>query len=192
MPVPPERTSHECAAGDHRRDEPVLREELAEHLARLWPELQVVAKVEDGVKALRAVEDHRPDVAFLDIQMPGLSGFDVARQLAGRCHVAFVTAFDRHAVEAFEQGAVDYVMKPFTAGRLMTTVTRLREKYSTAPPDLTACSRAWAGRRRARAATCAGSTSPAGRPCASSRSRTSSTSGPTASTRSWSRATAIR
>ena len=118
-------------------DEPVLREELAEHLARLWPELQVVAKVEDGVKALRAVEDHRPDVAFLDIQMPGLSGFDVARQLAGRCHVAFVTAFDGHAVQAFEQGAVDYVMKPFTAGRLMTTVMRLREKYSTAPPDLT-------------------------------------------------------
>ena len=117
-------------------DEPVLREELAEHLATLWPELEVVAMVEDGVKALRAVEEHRPEVAFLDIQMPGLSGFEVARQLAGRCHVAFVTAFDGHAVEAFEQGAVDYVMKPFTAGRLMTTVARLREKYASKPPDL--------------------------------------------------------
>lgn len=119
-------------------DEPVLREELSEHLANLWPELQVVAKVGDGVTALKAIDEHRPAVAFLDIQMPGLSGFDVARQLAGRCHFAFVTAFDGYAVEAFEQGAVDYVMKPFTAGRLITTVRRLRDKYDSTPPDLTA------------------------------------------------------
>lgn len=117
-------------------DEPVLAEELAEHLAKLWPELDVAACVDDGIKAMHAVERHRPQVAFLDIQMPGLSGFEVARQLAGRCHVAFVTAFDQHAVEAFEQGAVDYVMKPFSPGRLFTTVARLKDKLGTTPPDL--------------------------------------------------------
>jgi len=117
-------------------DEPVLRAELAEQLEALWPELEIVARVEDGVQALRAVDEHRPDIAFLDIQMPGLTGFEVARQLAGRCHVAFVTAYDGHAVEAFEQGAIDYVMKPFTAGRLVTTVARLKEKLASAPPDL--------------------------------------------------------
>jgi DNA-binding LytR/AlgR family response regulator len=117
-------------------DEPVLGEELAEHLGRFWPQLRIAARVEDGIKAMRAVEEHRPNVAFLDIQMPGLSGFEVARQLAGRCHVAFVTAFDRHAVEAFEQGAVDYVLKPFSPGRLFTTVTRLKEKLALVPADL--------------------------------------------------------
>lgn len=119
-------------------DEPVLAEELAEHLGRLWPELEIAARVDDGIKAMHAVERHRPQVAFLDIQMPGLSGFEVARQLAGRCHVAFVTAFDQHAVEAFEQGAVDYVMKPFSPGRLVTTVSRLKERLASAPPDLSA------------------------------------------------------
>jgi DNA-binding LytR/AlgR family response regulator len=118
-------------------DEPILGDELAEHLAKLWPELEVVARVEDGIEAIRAVERHHPQVAFLDIQMPGLSGFEVARQLAGRCHIAFVTAFDQYAVEAFEQGAVDYVMKPFSPGRIFITVARLREKLAGAPPDLT-------------------------------------------------------
>jgi DNA-binding LytR/AlgR family response regulator len=118
-------------------DEPVLAMELAEHLGRLWPELEVAARVEDGIAAVQAVERFHPQVAFLDIQMPGLSGFEVARKVAGRCHVAFVTAFDQHAVEAFEQGAVDYVMKPFAPGRLLTTVARLKEKLSGAPPDLT-------------------------------------------------------
>jgi DNA-binding LytR/AlgR family response regulator len=118
-------------------DEPLLAEELVEHLSELWPELQVVARVEDGMSALRAAQELRPEVAFLDIQMPGLSGFDVARRLAGRCHFVFVTAYDQHAVEAFEQGAVDYVMKPFSMGRLLTTVARLKEKLASAPPDLT-------------------------------------------------------
>jgi DNA-binding LytR/AlgR family response regulator len=132
-------------------DERILSDELAEHLAQLWPELEIAARVDDGIKAMRAVEQHRPQVAFLDIQMSGLSGFEVARQIAGRCHIAFVTAFDRHAVEAFEQGAVDYVMKPFSPGRLFTTVARLKEKLAGAPRDLSsildgAAARARAGR----------------------------------------------
>jgi DNA-binding LytR/AlgR family response regulator len=117
-------------------DEPVLREELAEMLGTLWPELEIVAKVPDGVAALRALEQHHPDVMFLDIQMPGLSGLDVARQVAGRCHIVFVTAYDQYAVAAFEQGAVDYVLKPFYAGRLVTTISRLKDKLTAPPVDL--------------------------------------------------------
>jgi DNA-binding LytR/AlgR family response regulator len=117
-------------------DEPVLREELAEMLATLWPELEIVAKVAGGVAALRALEEQRPEVMFLDIQMPGLSGIDVARQAAARCHIAFVTAYDQYAVAAFEQGAVDYVLKPFSAGRLATTIARMKEKLSAPPADL--------------------------------------------------------
>jgi DNA-binding LytR/AlgR family response regulator len=117
-------------------DEPVLREELAEMLGTLWPELDIVAKEADGVAALRALEQYHPEVMFLDIQMPGLSGLDVARQAAGRCHIAFVTAYDQYAVAAFEQGAVDYVLKPFYAGRLITTISRLKEKLATPPVDL--------------------------------------------------------
>jgi DNA-binding LytR/AlgR family response regulator len=117
-------------------DESMMREELAEQLQRLWPELDVVAIAADGIEALREFEAHRPDIVFLDINIPGLSGLEVARQLAGRCHVAFVTAFDSHAVKAFEEGAVDYVMKPLTAGRLITTVTRLKERLSAPPRDV--------------------------------------------------------
>jgi DNA-binding LytR/AlgR family response regulator len=117
-------------------DEPVLREELAELLASLWPELEVVAKANDGVAALRALEDSRPDVMFLDIQMPGLSGLDVARQAGNRCHIAFLTAYDQYAVQAFEEGAVDYVLKPVTARRLLTSITRLKAKLAGPPQDL--------------------------------------------------------
>jgi len=117
-------------------DEPVLRAELRETLAKLWPELVVSAEAEDGVEALRAIEQHDPDILFLDIQMPGLSGLEVARQAGRRCHVVFVTAYDEYAVAAFEQGAVDYVMKPFSPARLATTIARLKEKAHTAPANL--------------------------------------------------------
>lgn len=117
-------------------DEPVLREELAELLARLWPELQVVAKVADGVAALRALEELQPDLMFLDIEMPGLSGLEVARQAAGRCHIVFITAYDQYAVNAFDQGAVDYVLKPVTAGRLATAISRVKEKLAVPAKDL--------------------------------------------------------
>lgn len=117
-------------------DEPLLSEELADHLAALWPELRIVAQVDDGVAALHALEAHAPDIAFLDIQMPRLTGLEVARQIAGRCHIVFITAFDQHALGAFETGALDYVMKPLALRRLITTVQRLKERVRQAPPDL--------------------------------------------------------
>jgi DNA-binding LytR/AlgR family response regulator len=117
-------------------DEPLLREELAELLAALWPELEVVAQTGDGIATLRALEQHAPDVLFLDIEMPGLTGLEVARQANGRCHVVFVTAFDQHAIAAFEQGAADYVLKPPSASRLATTVARLKERIGRPAPPI--------------------------------------------------------
>jgi DNA-binding LytR/AlgR family response regulator len=117
-------------------DEPLLADELADLLRALWPELRIVERAADGVSALVAIESHRPDLAFLDIRMPLLSGIDVARQAAGRCHVVFITAYDEHAVEAFEAGAVDYVLKPPTAARLMATVQRLKGRIQHPPEDL--------------------------------------------------------
>jgi DNA-binding LytR/AlgR family response regulator len=117
-------------------DEPVLRAELREALGKLWPELVVCAEAADGFAAIRALEAHRPAILFLDIQMPGMTGLEVARQASGTCHVAFVTAYDEYAVAAFEQGAVDYVMKPFSAARLATTVARLKAKVAVPPAHL--------------------------------------------------------
>ena len=117
-------------------DEGNLREQLRESLARAWPELQVCAEAADGNEALRALDTHRPDVLFLDIQMPGLDGLAVARSASGRCHVVFVTAYDNYAVSAFDQGAVDYVMKPLTLPRLSQAVQRVRERLASAPASL--------------------------------------------------------
>jgi len=117
-------------------DEAVLREELHAHVAALWPELAVCASVADGHAALTALETHRPHVLFLDIQMPGLSGLEVARHASGRCHVAFVTAHDEFAVTAFEQGAIDYVMKPFSTERLALAIARLKARLTTEPANL--------------------------------------------------------
>jgi DNA-binding LytR/AlgR family response regulator len=135
--------AHERQAGPPRaataliaEDEPLLAEELAEHLAALWPQLRIVARLGDGVAALLAVEQHDPDIAFLDIQMPKLTGIEVARQIGTRCHVVFITAFDQHALPAFEAGAVDYVMKPLQLSRLATTVQRLKTRVTQPPPDL--------------------------------------------------------
>jgi len=117
-------------------DEPVLRGELRDTLAKLWPELEIVAEAEDGIAALREVAAHMPDILFLDIQMPGLSGLEVAKHASGKCHIAFVTAYDQYAVAAFEQGAVDYVMKPFSPARLATTIERLKAKAASVPASL--------------------------------------------------------
>jgi DNA-binding LytR/AlgR family response regulator len=119
-------------------DEPTLRQQLVEQLGQLWPELTIVAEAADGIAALRLMGEHRPDVLFLDIQMPGATGLEVARQVNGRSRVVFVTAYDEHAIAAFEQGAVDYVLKPISAARLFTTVTRLKERLGSAPPRLDA------------------------------------------------------
>jgi DNA-binding LytR/AlgR family response regulator len=114
-------------------DERVLRDELRGHLESLWPELSIVAEAANGIEATWLVEKYLPDVLFLDIQMPGLSGLQLARQVGGRCHVVFVTAYEAHAVAAFEQGAVDYVLKPYDVARLAVTVERVRERLHTAP-----------------------------------------------------------
>jgi DNA-binding LytR/AlgR family response regulator len=117
-------------------DEPLLADELAELLHTLWPQLQIVARAEDGVAALNAIEAHAPDFAFLDIHMPLLTGIEVATRISGRCHVVFITSYDQHALEAFEAGALDYVLKPPTAARLLTTIERLRARLQQQPTDL--------------------------------------------------------
>jgi DNA-binding LytR/AlgR family response regulator len=117
-------------------DEANLRDELRESLAQAWPELIVVAEAEDGDQALAALDRHSPDVLFLDIQMPGVTGLEVAKRANARCHVVFVTAYDKYAVAAFEQGAVDYVMKPFTQERLEETVRRVKARAGEAPANL--------------------------------------------------------
>jgi DNA-binding LytR/AlgR family response regulator len=117
-------------------DEPLIRREIRDTLGELWPELAVLAEVGDGVEALAAIERCRPDVVFLDIQMPGLDGLTVAQRLNGRAHVAFITAFDKYALAAFEQGALDYVLKPISTERMRLTVERLRARLSEPPADL--------------------------------------------------------
>jgi DNA-binding LytR/AlgR family response regulator len=117
-------------------DEPLLGAGLRDALTGLWPDLRICAIVEDGIQTLRAIEEHKPDILFLDIQMPGLSGIEVAQQVNGRCHVVFVTAFDDHAIQAFEQGAVDYVLKPLSVSRLATTVARLKQRIGSTPARL--------------------------------------------------------
>lgn len=118
-------------------DEDLPRAELRRMLAAAWPDLQVVAECEHGPAALEALAAQAPDIAFLDIRMPGASGLDVARAANGRCHVVFTTAYDSHAIEAFEAGAVDYLLKPVQAERLTQTVARLRDRLAAseaAPP----------------------------------------------------------
>jgi DNA-binding LytR/AlgR family response regulator len=107
-------------------DEPFLRAELRESLAELWPQAQVVAEAADGIEALRLGRELQPDVAFLDIRMPGLDGMELAHVFNGRTHVVFVTAYGEHAVAAFDEGAVDYVMKPASGERLARAVERVR------------------------------------------------------------------
>jgi len=117
-------------------DEPVLRAQLQELLGTVWPDLRIVATAADGLQAIKALERHTPDVLFLDIQMPGLTGLDVARQASNRHHVVFVTAYNQYAVAAFEEGAVDYVMKPLSAERLATACARVKSRLSAAPANL--------------------------------------------------------
>lgn len=118
-------------------DEPILRAQLKSKLGKLWPELKIVADVGDGEAALEAIGEHQPQLAFLDIQMPEMTGVEVARSLmanaALRCHVVFVTAFDQYAIEAFETGAIDYVLKPYSDERLKAAVDRLKERLSIVP-----------------------------------------------------------
>jgi DNA-binding LytR/AlgR family response regulator len=114
-------------------DEPHLARHLQEHLTRLWPELQVVHVARNGVEAAERIAALQPDLAFLDIKMPGLTGVEVAQGIEGDTRVVFVTAYDEFAVQAFEQEAIDYVLKPVKAERLAQTVERVR-RVLVAPP----------------------------------------------------------
>lgn len=117
-------------------DEALLATELREELARLWPELRVVATVQDGHAALRALDTERPDVLFLDVQMPGPTGIEVARLNGAKAHVVFITAFDHYALQAFEEGAVDYLLKPLDPARLARALVRVKERLARPPADL--------------------------------------------------------
>ena len=119
-------------------DEPLLRAQLKARLADAWPELDIIGDAETGEQALVLIEELKPDVVFLDIRMPAASGINVAQRLGGKCHIVFVTAYDEYAVAAFEEGAVDYVLKPVTAERLAKAVTRVKARLATPPLDLTA------------------------------------------------------
>ncbi len=126
-------------------DERLMREQLRARLAEVWPELEIVAEAKNGVEAVQAVEQHRPDIVFLDIRMPGLTGVEAARQIAQLPppeghgegeedpllpEVVFITAYDQYAVEAFEQGVADYVLKPAERERLQVTVSRIKKRLA--------------------------------------------------------------
>lgn len=115
-------------------DEPLLREILEARLAVTWPELQIVAQARNGRQAIEMFEQHQPTICFLDVHMPGLSGVEVARHIGKRAHLVFVTAFDQYALEAFEHGVLDYLVKPVTAVRLSETVARLKARLQQAQP----------------------------------------------------------
>jgi DNA-binding LytR/AlgR family response regulator len=133
-------------------DEPLLRAQLRSRLARAWPGLEVVHEMENGRDVERVIEAHNPDLFFLDIHMPGMGGLEAAQVIGSRAHVVFVTAYDQYAVEAFERGAVDYVLKPFNEERLGVTVGRLRERLEGKPPSLDALVEQLAGRLGVKAA----------------------------------------
>jgi DNA-binding LytR/AlgR family response regulator len=116
-------------------DEPLLRAELVEALARLWPDARIV-EAQDGIEALRLGREAAPQVAFLDIRMPGLDGLELARVFGARTHVVFVTAYGEHALAAFDGGAADYVMKPLSMERLARALERVRARLGGMPPDL--------------------------------------------------------
>ena len=117
-------------------DEPMMRERLLEMLAAAWPEARVVMVAENGNDAWDGFLEHEPQVVFLDIRMPGLSGLEVAQRIGKLAHVIFVTAYDQYAVDAFDAGAVDYLLKPVQAERLDKALARLRQRLAAPPPDL--------------------------------------------------------
>jgi DNA-binding LytR/AlgR family response regulator len=117
-------------------DEPLLRDALRRQLAIVWPELEIVAEARNGREAMRLFDERHPDICFLDVHMPGLSGVDAANHIGRRAHLVFVTAYDHYAVEAFAQGALDYLLKPVEPARLAETVRRLSERLQSSRPAI--------------------------------------------------------
>jgi DNA-binding LytR/AlgR family response regulator len=117
-------------------DEPLLREALRRQLAIVWPELEIVAEARNGREAVRLFDERLPGICFLDVHMPGLSGVDAANHIGRRAHLVFVTAYDHYAVQAFAQGALDYLLKPVEQARLADTVSRLKERLQSARPAI--------------------------------------------------------
>src|SRR4051812_13856487 len=115
-------------------DEPLLRDALRRQLAEVWPELEIVAEARNGREAVQLFDERHPDICFLDVHMPGLSGVDAANQFGRRAHLVFVTAYDHYAVRAFAQGALDYLLKPVEEARLADTVGRLKERLRSSRP----------------------------------------------------------
>jgi len=121
-------------------DEAILRKEFVAALAMLWPDLEIVAEVADGKNAVAKLNELRPEIAFLDVRMPGLSGIDVARLATHRCHIVFITAYNDHAIAAFDHGAVDYLLKPLDLARLAVTIQRLKQRLHQQPADMSSLS----------------------------------------------------
>jgi DNA-binding LytR/AlgR family response regulator len=117
-------------------DEPLLRAALRLQLANAWPELEIVAEARNGREAVRLFEERHPEICFLDVHMPGLSGVDAANLIGGRAHLVFVTAYDHYAVQAFAQGALDYLLKPVEPERLWETVSRLKARLESSRPAI--------------------------------------------------------
>jgi DNA-binding LytR/AlgR family response regulator len=115
-------------------DEPLLREALERLLKQSWPQLDIVARARNGREAIDLFDEHRPDVCFLDVQMPGKTGVEAASHIGRRAHLVFVTAFDQYAVEAFAHGVLDYLVKPVEQNRLAETVARVQERLRSAQP----------------------------------------------------------
>ena len=112
-------------------DEEELRKFLRRQLSEIWPDLKICGEAQNGGEAVALIDTMQPDIAFLDIRMPGLSGIDVARKIGGRCQVVFITAYDQYAIEAFENEAVDYLLKPVDSRRLKKTVERVQRRLMT-------------------------------------------------------------
>jgi DNA-binding LytR/AlgR family response regulator len=115
-------------------DEPLLRDALRRQLATAWPELEVVAEARNGRDAVEQFETRRPEICFLDVHMPGVSGLEAATHIGRRAHIVFVTAHDKYALEAFAHGALDYLLKPVEPARLADTIGRLKDRLAAATP----------------------------------------------------------
>jgi DNA-binding LytR/AlgR family response regulator len=121
-------------------DERMMRDQLRSRLEQVWPELEILAEAKNGEEAIQLVENHQPDLVFLDIRMPVKTGLEAAKEIGNKAHIVFITAYDQYAIEAFDQGAVDYVLKPADVERLGRTVDRLKARLNqtSGPNDMSA------------------------------------------------------